>query len=68
MLAPGSQVSVRVLSPGPALLVMDGQETEELAQDDVVEPQLARDRVRVFENPDRPFLRGAAGEAGLAGD
>ena len=67
VLAPGSQVSVRVLSPGPALLVMDGQETEELAQDDVVEMQLARDRVRVFENPDRPFLRALQAKLGWQG-
>jgi len=67
VLAPGSQVSVRVLSPGPALLVMDGQETEELAQDDAVEMQLARDRVRVFENPDRPFLRALQAKLGWQG-
>jgi len=46
---------------------MDGQETEELAQDDVVEMQLARDRVRVFENPDRPFLRALQAKLGWQG-
>jgi len=67
VLAPGSQVSVRVISKGPALLVMDGQETEDLVRDDVVEMQLARDRVRVFENPDRPYLRALQAKLGWQG-
>ncbi len=67
VLAPGSTVSVRVLSPGPALLVRDGQETEDLARGDEVELQLARDRVRVFENPDRPFLRTLQAKLGWQG-
>jgi len=67
VLGPGSFVNVRVLSPGPALLVMDGQETEELGKDDEVELQLARDRVRVFENPDRPFLRMLQAKLGWQG-
>lgn len=67
VLAPGSLVSVRVLSPGPALLIMDGQETEDLAKDDEVELQLARDRVRVFENPERPFLRTLQAKLGWQG-
>ena len=67
VLAPGSPVSVRVLSRGPALLVLDGQETEELAKDDEVELQLARDRVRVFENPERPFLRKLQAKLGWQG-
>jgi NAD+ kinase len=67
VLAPGSPVSVRVISPGPALLVLDGQETEELARDDEVELRLARARVRVFENPDRPFLRTLQAKLGWQG-
>lgn len=67
VLAPGSLVSVRVLSPGPALLVMDGQETEDLAKDDEVELQLARARVRIFENPERPFLRTLQAKLGWQG-
>ena len=67
VLAPGSIVSVRVISPGPALLVMDGHETEDLAKDDEVELQLAKDRVRVFENPDRPFLRTLQAKLGWQG-
>jgi NAD+ kinase len=67
VLAPGSLVSVRVLSPGAALLVMDGQETEDLKKDDEVELQLARARVRVFENPERPFLRMLQAKLGWQG-
>ena len=67
VLAPGSLVSVRVISPGPALLVMDGQETEDLGKNDEIELQLARDRVRVFENPARPFLRTLQAKLGWQG-
>ena len=67
VLAPGSLVSVRVMSPGPALLVMDGQETEDLAKDDEVELQLAHDRLRIFENPERPFLRTLQAKLGWQG-
>jgi NAD+ kinase len=67
VLAPGSLVNIRVLSPGPALLVMDGQEAEELKKDDEVELQLAKTRVRLFENPDRPFLRMLQAKLGWQG-
>lgn len=67
VLGAGSTVSVRVISPGPALLVMDGHETEDLAKDDEVELQLAKDRVRVFENPARPFLRTLQSKLGWQG-
>ncbi len=67
VLAPGSLVSVRVLSPGAGLLVMDGQETEDLKKDDQIELQLARARVRVFENPERPFLRTLQAKLGWQG-
>lgn len=67
VLAPGSSVSVRILSPGPALLVMDGQETEDLGKDDEIELQLAKPRVRVFENPERPFLRTLQAKLGWQG-
>jgi len=67
VLAPGSVVSVRVISPGAALLVMDGQEADALAKDDEVELRLARTRVRVFENPERPFLRTLQAKLGWQG-
>lgn len=67
VLAPGSIVQVRVISPGPALLVMDGHETEDLVKHDEVELQLSKDRVRVFENPGRPFLRTLQAKLGWQG-
>ncbi|MCE9627424.1 MAG: NAD(+)/NADH kinase [Candidatus Eisenbacteria bacterium] len=67
VLGAGSTVTVRVISPGPALLVMDGHETEDLSKDDEVELQLAKDRVRVFENPARPFLRTLQSKLGWQG-
>ena len=67
VLAPGSLVSVRVMSPGPALLVVDGQETEDLSKNDEVELQLAHARVQVFENPERPFLRTLQSKLGWQG-
>jgi NAD+ kinase len=56
VLAPGSSVTARVISPGPALLVLDGQDPVDLAKGDEVEIRLAKSLVRVFENPARPFL------------
>lgn len=67
VLGRGSLVKVRLISPGPALLVLDGQEAEELVKDDEIELQLARDRVRVFENPARPFLRTLQAKLGWQG-
>lgn len=67
VLSPTSTVSVRIISPGPALLVMDGQEAEQLGKDDEVELQLAPTRVRVFENPERPFLRALQAKLGWQG-
>jgi len=67
VLAPDSRVTVRVISPGPALLVLDGQQADELKKDDEIELQLARSRVRVFENPERPFLRTLQAKLGWQG-
>ncbi len=67
VLAPGSVVSARVLSPAPALLVLDGQDAVELVKGDEVEMQLAREVVRVYENPDRPFLRTLQAKLGWQG-
>lgn len=67
VLAPGSVVNARVLTHRPALLVLDGQETVELARHDEVEIHLARHVVRVFQNPDRPFLRALRSKLGWQG-
>jgi NAD+ kinase len=56
VLSPGSSVTACILSPGPALLVLDGQHSVELSRGDEVEMRLAREVVRVYENPARPFL------------
>lgn len=67
VLAPGSVVTAHVLSKRPAMLVIDGQEPIELAHGDDVEMQLARTVVRVYENPDRPFLRALQSKLGWQG-
>lgn len=67
VLAPGSSVTARVISPGPALLVLDGQDAIEMAKNDEVEIRLARDVVRVAENPERPFLRALQAKLGWQG-
>ena len=67
VLAPGSMVTVKMLSSGKALLVMDGQEAEEIGRNDEVDMQLAHDRVHVFENPERPFLRMLQAKLGWQG-
>ncbi len=56
VLSPGSVVTAQVISPGPALLVLDGQNPVALERGDEVEIKLAHKLVRVFENPARPFL------------
>jgi NAD+ kinase len=67
VLSPRSTVSVRVLGPGAALLVCDGQQPRALAPGDVVELRLARATVNVYENPGRPFLRALHAKLGWQG-
>ena len=67
VLSPKSTVSVRVLGPGAALLVCDGQRPLPLEPNDVVELRLARTAVRVYENPGRPFLRELHAKLGWQG-
>ncbi len=67
VLPPGAAVTVSVMSPGPALLVLDGQDAVDLAKDDVVEMKLSPLVVRVYENPDRPFLRALQAKLGWQG-
>jgi NAD+ kinase len=67
VLSPRSKVAVKILGPGPALLVCDGQQPRALATGDVVELGLARATVRMFENPDRPFLRALHAKLGWQG-
>lgn len=67
VLPPGAAVTVCVMSPGPALLVLDGQDAVDLAKDDVVQMSLSPLVVRVYENPDRPFLRALQSKLGWQG-
>ena len=67
VLAPGSVVTARVISRNPALLVVDGQQALELTRNDEVDLRLARTLVRVYENPDRPFLRVLQSKLGWQG-
>ena len=67
VLGPGSTVSVRVLCPGAALLVCDGQNPRPIAPGDTVDLALSRSRVRFYENPERPFLRALHAKLGWQG-
>lgn len=67
VLSPGSRVSLQVIGPAPALLVLDGQAPIELAREDEVELQLSKRTVRVAENPARPFLRALQAKLGWQG-
>ncbi|HYM81222.1 MAG TPA: NAD(+)/NADH kinase [Candidatus Limnocylindria bacterium] len=52
------RIELRVIgSFDPAVLLLDGQEPVALAPGDVVEVELGRESVRLFQNPDRPFGR-----------
>ncbi|HTM57050.1 MAG TPA: NAD(+)/NADH kinase [Candidatus Udaeobacter sp.] len=67
VLGPRSVVSVRVLGPGAALLVCDGQQPRALEPGDIVDLKVARQTVRVYENPGRPFLRALHAKLGWQG-
>ena len=67
VLGPGSTVTVRVLGPGAALLVCDGQDPRPLAPGDTVDLALSRSKVRFYENPERPFLRALHAKLGWQG-
>lgn len=58
VLAPGAEVGIAVLgSFDRVVLLLDGQESADLAVRDEVRVRLDRTAVRVFRNPDRPFAR-----------
>ena len=68
VLAAGSEASVVVLgSSERILLLLDGQEQLELEAGDEVRVRLDRTRVRVFENPERPFARVLKSKLGWQG-
>ena len=56
VLSPASKVTLRVLgSVDHAMLLLDGQETVDLAPGDEVDVGLTRASVRLFQNPERSF-------------
>ena len=68
VLAAGSEASVVVLgSSDRILLLLDGQEQLELEAGDEVRVRLDRTRVRVFQNPERPFARVLKSKLGWQG-
>ncbi len=68
VLPPSAELDVRVIgSFDRIVLVLDGQESTDLAAGDEVRVRLDRASVRVFQNPDRPFLRSLQGKLGWQG-
>ena len=67
VLGPAATLGIRVLSPGPALVILDGQAPFTLARGDEVEIRLAKRMVRVHENPERPFLHKLQSKLGWQG-
>jgi NAD+ kinase len=56
VLGADARVVARVLSPGPALAIFDGQAPVPLTRGDEVELRPSRQSVHVHANPSRPFL------------
>jgi NAD+ kinase len=67
VLGADATLEIRVLSPGAALLILDGQAPVKLERGDHVEIRLARRVVRVHENPERPFLHKLQSKLGWQG-
>jgi NAD+ kinase len=68
VLPPNAELEVRVIgSFDRMVLVLDGQESTDLAAGDEVRVRLDRAAVRVFQNPDRPFLHSLQGKLGWQG-
>jgi NAD+ kinase len=67
VLGADATLAVRVLSPGPALVILDGQAPVTLMRGDEVEIRLSRQVVRVHENPARPFLHKLQSKLGWQG-
>ena len=68
VLAPDAALSVKVIgSPDRAVLLFDGQDRVELRPRDEVRMGLGRARVRVFQNPERPFARALQAKLGWQG-
>jgi NAD+ kinase len=68
VLSPGGRVTLRVLgSFDRAMLLLDGQESIDLAAGDEIEVGLTRTTVCMFQNPARPFGRSLQAKLGWQG-
>jgi NAD+ kinase len=68
VLSPSGRVTLRVLgSFDRAMLLLDGQESLDLAAGDEIEVGLTRAAVRIFQNPARPFGRSLQAKLGWQG-
>ncbi len=68
VLSPDGRVTLRVLgSFDRAMLLLDGQESIDLAAGDEIEVGLTRATVRMFQNPARPFGRSLQAKLGWQG-
>ena len=68
VLSPEGKVTLRVLgSSDHAMLLLDGQESVDLAPGDEVDVGLTRATVRLFQNPERPFAASLQAKLGWQG-
>ena len=68
VLAPGTELALRVMgSFDRVFLLLDGQESVDLASGDEVSVRLDRVAVHMVQNPDRPFARSLQAKLGWQG-
>lgn len=68
VLAPGSELAISVIgSFDRIVLLLDGQESVDLAARDEIRVRLDRAAVRMFQNPGRPFVRSLQKKLGWQG-
>lgn len=68
VLAPGAELAISVIgSFDRIVLLLDGQESVDLAAKDEVRVRLDRTVVRMYQNPDRPFVRSLQKKLGWQG-
>jgi len=68
VLAPGAELAISVIgSFDRIVLLLDGQESVDLAAKDEIRVRLDRTAVRMYQNPDRPFVRSLQKKLGWQG-
>lgn len=68
VLAPGAELALQVIgSFDRVVLLLDGQESVDLMPKDEVRMRLDRTVVRMYQNPDRPFVRSLQKKLGWQG-